>query len=179
MTFGKKLQKLRKSKGWSQEYLAGEIGISRQALSKWEQETAMPDTENVIKISRLFEVSTDYLLLDEYESVVDIPMISRSEEDIQKQCNNIKVRFILGWIATGIGVLGLLILGILASVLDVTYRISDEARGYSYTFFGWMGFLKAYNLGWLAIFMGVLIIVGLGIAYWKKIIDLYKKNQQE
>ena len=46
MTFGEKLQLLRKSKGWTQEQLSAQINISRQALSKWESGATMPDTEN-------------------------------------------------------------------------------------------------------------------------------------
>lgn len=75
MTFGEKLQKLRKEKGWTQEQLAAQISISRQALSKWELGTAIPDTENVVQLSKLFQVSTDYLLNDEYESDNDLPKV--------------------------------------------------------------------------------------------------------
>ena len=67
MTFGEKLQALRKARGWSQEELAQQINVSRQALSKWESGTSVPDTENVVALSRLFGVPTDYLLLDEME----------------------------------------------------------------------------------------------------------------
>ena len=69
MTFGEKLQALRKARGWSQEELATQINVSRQALSKWESGASVPDTENVIALSRLFGVTTDYLLL-EGEAVV-------------------------------------------------------------------------------------------------------------
>ena len=69
MTFGEKLQALRKARGWSQEELATQINVSRQALSKWESSASVPDTENVIALSRLFGVTTDYLLL-EGEAVV-------------------------------------------------------------------------------------------------------------
>ena len=67
MTFGEKLKELRKARGWSQEELAGQIHVSRQALSKWESGGAVPDTENIIALSRLFGVTTDYLLLDEVQ----------------------------------------------------------------------------------------------------------------
>ena len=67
MTFGEKLQALRKARGWSQEELATQINVSRQALSKWESGASVPDTENVVALSRLFGVSTDYLLKDELE----------------------------------------------------------------------------------------------------------------
>ena len=62
MRFGEKLQALRKARGWSQEELARQINVSRQALSKWESGAAVPDTENVVALSRLFGVTTDYLL---------------------------------------------------------------------------------------------------------------------
>ena len=87
MTFGEKLQLLRKGRGWSQERLAEEIPISRQAVSKWESGGAMPDTENVVRISQLFEVSTDYLLHDDFTGDGDIPAVKRREEELQKARN--------------------------------------------------------------------------------------------
>ena len=87
MTFGEKLQLLRKGRGWSQERLAEEIPISRQAVSKWESGAAMPDTENVLRISQLFEVSTDYLLHDDFTGDGDIPAVKRREEELQKARN--------------------------------------------------------------------------------------------
>lgn len=87
MTFGEKLQLLRKGRGWSQERLAEEIPISRQAVSKWESGAAMPDTENVVRISQLFEVSTDYLLHDDFTGDGDIPAVKRREEELQKARN--------------------------------------------------------------------------------------------
>ena len=65
MTFGEKLQRLRRREGLSQEQLAASLGVSRQAVSKWELGEAVPGTENVVEISRLFRVSTDDLLLAE------------------------------------------------------------------------------------------------------------------
>lgn len=68
MTFGEKLQQLRKSKGMSQEELAAQITVSRQAVSKWELNDSLPDIENVLQISTVFGVSTDYLLKDENDA---------------------------------------------------------------------------------------------------------------
>ena len=62
MTLGEKLQKLRKSRSWTQEELAEKVGVSRQSLSKWESDGALPDTANVIVLAHLFGVTTDYLL---------------------------------------------------------------------------------------------------------------------
>ena len=53
---------LRKQKGYSQEELADKVGVSRQAVSKWESEQTTPDLEKVIAMSELFEVTTDYIL---------------------------------------------------------------------------------------------------------------------
>lgn len=68
MTFGEKLYRLRKEKGWTQERLAEQIGVSRQALSKWESGSAVPDAVNILRLSKLFAVSADYLLDDAFES---------------------------------------------------------------------------------------------------------------
>lgn len=73
MTLGEKLQQLRKSKSMSQEQLATQLTVSRQAISKWELGESMPDTHNIIQLSKLFEVSTDYLLHDEIENRTIIP----------------------------------------------------------------------------------------------------------
>ena len=62
MTMADRIQALRKAKGISQEELADHIGVSRQAVSKWESEQSSPDLEKVILLSDYFEVTTDYLL---------------------------------------------------------------------------------------------------------------------
>ena len=60
-----KLLQLRKEKGYSQEALAQELGISRQAISKWERAEASPDTDNLIGLAKLYGISLDQLLLHE------------------------------------------------------------------------------------------------------------------
>lgn len=62
MTMADRIQSLRKAKGISQEELADRIGVSRQAISKWESEQSSPDLEKIILLSNYFEVTTDYLL---------------------------------------------------------------------------------------------------------------------
>lgn len=62
MNVADRIQNLRKTKGVSQEQLADAIGVSRQAVSKWESEQTMPDLEKVILMSEYFDVTTDYLL---------------------------------------------------------------------------------------------------------------------
>lgn len=62
MNTADRIQQLRKAKGISQEELADKIGVSRQAVSKWESEQTTPDVEKVLLLSDYFEVTTDYLL---------------------------------------------------------------------------------------------------------------------
>ena len=66
MTFGEKIQKLRKEADLSQEELACQLGVSRQAVSKWESQNGYPEMEKMILISELFQVSLDYLLKEDY-----------------------------------------------------------------------------------------------------------------
>lgn len=64
MTFSSKLQKLRKDNNLSQEQLASELCVSRQAISKWELGT-LPDINNLVKVSNFFNCSLDYLMNDD------------------------------------------------------------------------------------------------------------------
>jgi len=62
MTMGEKILNMRKARGWNQEELADRVGVSRQAVSRWESGTAKPDADKIIAICDLFGVSADYLL---------------------------------------------------------------------------------------------------------------------
>lgn len=62
MNMADRIQYLRKAKGISQEELADKVGVSRQAVSKWESEHGTPDLEKIIILSDFFEVTTDYIL---------------------------------------------------------------------------------------------------------------------
>lgn len=64
MNFAEKLCVLRNQSGYSQEQLAEKMGVSRQAVSKWESGVTLPETEKIILLSNLFDVSTDFLLRD-------------------------------------------------------------------------------------------------------------------
>lgn len=67
MILADKITNLRKKNGWSQEELAEKMQVSRQAVSKWEGAQTVPDLEKILALSRLFGVTTDYLLKDEIE----------------------------------------------------------------------------------------------------------------
>ena len=65
MIFADKLIALRKKAGWSQEELAEQLGVTRQSVSKWEGAQSVPDIDKILQMSRLFGVTTDYLLKDD------------------------------------------------------------------------------------------------------------------
>ena len=67
MILADKIIRLRKRNGWSQEELAEKLQVSRQAVSKWEGAQTVPDLGKILMLSRLFGVTTDYLLKDEIE----------------------------------------------------------------------------------------------------------------
>ncbi len=85
MTFGEKLLKLRKEQGLSQEGLAEKLAVSRQAVSRWENEGILPDCGNLLELSRLFGVSTDYLLNDDYRSDGDLPAVRRAQNRLEEE----------------------------------------------------------------------------------------------
>ena len=67
MILADKIIEVRKKNGWSQEELANKLGVSRQAVSKWESAGSIPDLQRILQMSELFGVTTDYLLKDEIE----------------------------------------------------------------------------------------------------------------
>ncbi len=79
MTIGEKITKLRKEQNLTQEQLADILKVSRQSVSKWERNVAYPDTEKLIRISKIFGCSLDYLLKDELEQM-DVNLTAAKED---------------------------------------------------------------------------------------------------
>lgn len=69
MILAEKISMLRKKEGWSQEELAEQLNVTRQSVSKWEGAQSIPDIDKILQMSRLFRVTTDFLLKDEVEAV--------------------------------------------------------------------------------------------------------------
>lgn len=89
MTIADRIQSLRKTKGISQEELADQIGVSRQAISKWESEQSCPELDKIILLSDYFDVTTDYLLKgieakSDTGEKIDVPEKSREDAKITK-----------------------------------------------------------------------------------------------
>lgn len=92
MTFAEKLKSIRKKAGMSQEKLAEKIGVSRQAITKWETDAGIPDIDNMMALSSLFNISLDELLSNEktekkqtdylYESVTEYDIDNTKRYDM-------------------------------------------------------------------------------------------------
>ena len=99
MNLSDRIQYLRKVRGISQEGLAEKLGVSRQAVSKWESEQSMPDLDKIISMSDYFEVTTDYLLKG-----IE-PVVQKEEEQSIKYrriASNICYQLTLGFVGLGI-----------------------------------------------------------------------------
>ena len=81
MILADKITEERKRNGWSQEELAEKLGVSRQAVSKWESAGSVPDLQRIIQLADLFEVTTDYLLKDEIVESLEVPSTNISSEE--------------------------------------------------------------------------------------------------
>lgn len=87
MKLADKILSLRKKQGMSQEELAHKLQVSRQAISRWEMGTTLPDASNLLQLSRLFGVTTDYLLDDEYDKDADRPTAKTKEKPEEHERN--------------------------------------------------------------------------------------------
>lgn len=79
MDFGDKLKQYRLKEGLSQEQLAEKIGVSRQAITKWETKRGLPDVENMIILAELFKLTLDELVLEEVKNQANMPTVFESE----------------------------------------------------------------------------------------------------
>lgn len=79
MKLADKILFLRKDRSMSQDELAEALDVSRQAISRWETGSAMPDASNILQLSRLFGVTADYLLNDDYQSDGDLPQVKQAK----------------------------------------------------------------------------------------------------
>ena len=163
MTLSEKLVRLRKREGISQEELASYLEVSRQAVSRWEQGTALPDAGNLWKLRQRFGVSVDWLLEDAkgWEALSDRPAAPEvSEEAVPKVRKSV-----LPWaIPLGISVLGLLLLGIFASLFPAVYisgAVATPSGGSApeRVVTGLYGFLLCNRLEWL---FWLCLVIGIG-----------------
>ena len=122
MTFGQKLQGLRQKAGMSQDALAEKLNVSRQAVSRWERDETMPETDKVVALADLFDVTTDYLLRQQTEQRATCQAGSTYDAEKQdwteKLAHLARTRgYLLGWVLIVWGAADLL--GLLSTALMV------------------------------------------------------------
>lgn len=107
MTIGKRISELRKEHGFSQEYVAGQLGVSRQAVSKWEGDQTSPDTNNLIRLAALFGVAVEYLAVGKQPELPSVPneQFSSSAPLVRE----LRTQKILGFIFIAVGLLALVL----------------------------------------------------------------------
>ncbi len=131
MKFGEKLQTLRRAKGLSQEQLAEALGVTRQAVSKWELNASLPDVEKLLVLSDLFQVSTDYLLK---ESMVTPP--APAQNFVPPPRRSVNIRLLVGAILTGASSLALFVVWVLSRVYPATSVNHNPMEGYTQVWTG-------------------------------------------
>lgn len=164
MKLNDKILNLRKQRGMSQEELAGKLNVSRQAVSRWEIGSAQPDASNIFQLSRLFDVSADYLLDNEQGTPSPHPAERRTSR---------KAPMVIGLGTAAVGVLGNLAIYIFSRVVKVPvpfiqynengqkwYHWSYDHTGYSYKYF-----VQDRNLEALTVILWILTAAGLLIAF--------------
>lgn len=91
--FGEIIQSLRKSYGLSQVELAKKIGVTKQAVSNWENNNILPSIDMLIRLSNFFSVSSDYLLEMDHRHFIEVTGLSQEElSHIQQLINDIRKR---------------------------------------------------------------------------------------
>ena len=169
MTIGEKILNLRKARGWSQEELAERIGVTRQAVSRWESGSAKPDADKIIAICDLFGVSADYLLRDSYNGESGQVIHSEGREtELGKFFRSLSLK---QWGGIGLGMLGgMVLLGLRLIYLfsDTNYFYSDFYRDYE----GFAAFLRCEEVlviwyaGFVALAAGVILMLWHKIRKW-------------
>jgi len=127
MAFSEKLYDLRKKGGLSQEQLAEQLGVSRQAVSKWESGKAIPESDTLVSISEYFHVTLDYLMKE--NDIADLesePVVSMNNE--MPSTDSGKVKRILGIIICISGIVFLIIWGLVSVFIPSTSdQISESS----------------------------------------------------
>lgn len=179
MKFNEKLFTLRKRAGYSQEEFAEIIGVSRQTVSKWETDFMKPETDKLIQISKLYNVSLDELLIDEND------ILSLTNETVESENSGVEIRIDetnqtdkndkrkkskLFKIAIGLTIASFvgLVLTILISILLASD--GDSTVVYSTT---------AISVDTIFYFFLAILIVGLGIILYKLINRILAKKKEK
>ena len=162
MTLGEKLQKLRKARSLTQEELAEKVGVSRQSLSKWESDGALPDTANIILLADLFGVTTDYLLreVDASQSTPDdSPAVPSVVQLVPPQKKAPPAALLVGYCLLILGLAVFLGLVLLSNIFPVSVARGDGFVSGVNGFLLAYGLRDVYHLSLFGMLLGIVVIV--------------------
>ena len=167
MIFADKLIALRKKAGWSQEELAQQLNVSRQSVSKWEGAQSVPALDKIVQLSRIFGVSTDYLLLENGETTAQAAPTAAPSAESKWPIMRIV------WLFTMIlAILGKIALRIWASTLPPTVVYNGSDRVGELT--GMRNLTETYDVGWLVFLTWFLLLLGLaGTVLYKQLREFF------
>ena len=159
MTFSEKLIRLRKREGLSQEGLAEILGVSRQAVSRWEQGTTLPDGGKLLPCARHFGVTVDWLLDEEQD------WEAQRGESVSRGMNIHQQGIVrtLSGVVLSVGVVVLLTILIEGTSLNI--RVSEDGRSYT----GIAAFVRYYHVEWLVAVGTALVLLGAAGLIWLKL----------
>lgn len=162
-----KIQRERKRIGFSQERLAEEIGVSRQAITKWESGTSFPELEKIVLLSELFQVPIDYLLKDYIEYPNDMKISLNVK---QKNRIVLMIKFAISLIS--LSIISLIVFYALSQIFPVNIIDWDGAR-----YHGLNGFIVVHNLKIVFFIFNILGVIGVILVFVG--IFLLKKNKKD
>lgn len=181
MTIGESIQAARKSRGLSQEQLAGQLNVSRQAVSKWERGDSSPDAETILVLADALGVSCDVLL----RGAPDAPAAADAAPAPAEPCdapapraaNKGRASLICAIVFSGIGALGLLTICVLSTMIEsrIYYTYMDASGSTWYTSgagYSLEGFIEVYRLQALLVLLGLCLAAGVCLFLargWKRI----------
>ena len=175
MTFSEKLQTLRKTAGLSQEQLAEQLGVTRQAVSKWETGEGKPDIDNLLPLAKLLHTTVDYLLDDaadapHTETPPTQPQTESVGRELWEQLKTFGRRW--GWL----GGYAIALIGALRFIttLGVLFAGGTALGGFIHADFGISGMATGFGLAYyligaaqLAVYLAM-IVGGIWLARWLK-----------
>jgi len=166
MALGEKITALRKQKGLSQEKLAEELNLTRQTISKWELNQSTPDIEYIVRLSEIFDVTTDYLLKDKTNEEREPSVKEDSPAPIIIQNNRSNRKDIYG-LCFGLGLTfsGLSFAGILIFIFLSALNPWTTYEG-SKVFTGLYGFLKGTETELYFNLLLILLFISLGFVIY-------------
>ena len=117
MSIGQRISELRKSNALSQEYVAERLGVTRQAVSKWETNQSAPDTYNLIALAELFGVSVEYIATGKQPEQLRPPELQQPDIHTTQSHGKFGMQKIIGFILLGAGLFSLILAVLLSEIL--------------------------------------------------------------